>query len=57
MAEDAQKALSVIGDYDGQKIRVSVAKKKLHDKKKAGELGTSTYITSLSWRRVCGEIS
>lgn len=43
MAEDAQRALSEIRDYDGQKIRVSVAKKKLTDKKKGGELGTSPY--------------
>ncbi|KAL2093703.1 hypothetical protein ACEWY4_011015 [Coilia grayii] len=34
MAEDAQRALTEIKQYDGQKIRVSFAKKKLRDKKK-----------------------
>ncbi|XP_062403590.1 RNA-binding protein 28 isoform X2 [Sardina pilchardus] len=34
MSEDAQQALSQIRDYDGQKIRVSIAKKKIIDKKK-----------------------
>ncbi|XP_076119315.1 RNA-binding protein 28 isoform X2 [Alosa pseudoharengus] len=34
MAEDAQQALSQIRDYDGQKIRVSIAKKKIIVKKK-----------------------
>ncbi|CAJ1056855.1 RNA-binding protein 28 [Xyrichtys novacula] len=34
MEEDAQRALKEIKDYDGQKIRLSVAKKKLRDKRK-----------------------
>ena len=41
MAEDAQRALSEIRDYDGKKIRVLVAKKKIIVKKKKGELGRS----------------
>uniref|UniRef100_A0A4W5MG21 RRM domain-containing protein n=1 Tax=Hucho hucho TaxID=62062 RepID=A0A4W5MG21_9TELE len=32
--EDAQRAVREVKDYDGQKINVSVAKKKLNDKKK-----------------------
>ncbi|XP_030646630.1 RNA-binding protein 28 [Chanos chanos] len=34
MSEDAQRALQQIKEYDGQKITVMVAKKKLQDKKK-----------------------
>ncbi|XP_024279439.1 RNA-binding protein 28 isoform X2 [Oncorhynchus tshawytscha] len=34
MEEDAQRAVREVKDYDGQKINVSVAKKKLNDKKR-----------------------
>ncbi|XP_058841839.1 RNA-binding protein 28 isoform X2 [Acipenser ruthenus] len=34
MLEDTQKALKVVKDYNGQKITLTVAKKKQHDKKK-----------------------
>ncbi|XP_038857208.1 RNA-binding protein 28-like [Salvelinus namaycush] len=34
MVEDAQRAVREVKDYDGQKINVSVAKKKLNDKKR-----------------------
>lgn len=37
MAEDSQRALKEIKDYDGQRISVSVAKKKQQDQKKTGE--------------------
>ncbi|XP_075875248.1 RNA-binding protein 28 isoform X3 [Nelusetta ayraudi] len=36
MAEDSQRALKEIKDYDGQRISVSVAKKKQQDQKKTG---------------------
>ncbi|XP_075998435.1 RNA-binding protein 28 [Genypterus blacodes] len=35
MEEDAQRAMSDIKEYDGQRISLSVAKKKMKDKKKA----------------------
>lgn len=48
MAEDSQRAMKEIKDYDGQRISVSVAKKKQQDqKKKTGErkaLLTSMYF-------------
>lgn len=37
MAEDSQRAMKEIKDYDGQRISVSVAKKKQQDQKKTGE--------------------
>lgn len=37
MAEDSQRAMKEIRDYDGQKISVSVAKKKQQDQRKAGQ--------------------
>lgn len=39
MADDAQRALKEVKDYDGQKVSLSVAKKKIRDRKKktAGE--------------------
>lgn len=36
MTEDAQRALKEIKDYDGQRLSLSVAKKKIQDKKKTG---------------------
>jgi len=36
MEEDAQRALKEIKEYDGKKLSVTVAKKKLRDKQKAG---------------------
>lgn len=36
MEEDAQRALQEIKDYDGKKLSLSMAKKKINDKKKAG---------------------
>ncbi|XP_069567255.1 RNA-binding protein 28 isoform X1 [Brachyistius frenatus] len=36
MAEDAQKALKEIKEYDGKRLSLSVAKKKIYDKKKRG---------------------
>lgn len=36
MEEDAQRALKEIKDYDGKKISLSVAKKKIRDNKKTG---------------------
>lgn len=36
MEEDAQQAMTQIKDYDGQRISLSVAKKKITDKKKTG---------------------
>lgn len=42
MLEDAQKAMKEIEEYDGKKIEVMVAKKKLRDKdKKAKTKGTA----------------
>lgn len=37
MAEDSLRAMKEIHDYDGQRISVSVAKKKQQDQRKAGE--------------------
>lgn len=37
MAEDAKRALTDVNKYDGKKIRVSFAKKKLKEKKKGGK--------------------
>lgn len=36
MVEDAQRALKEIKEYDGKKISLSVAKRKLKDNKKPG---------------------
>lgn len=36
MTEDAQRALKEIKEYDGQRLSLSVAKKKIQDKKKTG---------------------
>uniref|UniRef100_A0A667ZQH8 RNA binding motif protein 28 n=1 Tax=Myripristis murdjan TaxID=586833 RepID=A0A667ZQH8_9TELE len=36
MEEDAQRAIKEIREYDGQRISLSVAKKKINDKKKTG---------------------
>uniref|UniRef100_A0A8D3E0Q7 RNA-binding protein 28 n=1 Tax=Scophthalmus maximus TaxID=52904 RepID=A0A8D3E0Q7_SCOMX len=41
MEEDAQQAMTQIKDYDGQRISLSVAKKKITDKKKTGLTGSS----------------
>lgn len=41
MEEDLQRAMKEVKDYDGQRISVSVAKKKQQDQKKAGENKTS----------------
>ena len=37
MEEDAQRALKEVLQYDGQRISLSVAKRKVVDNKKAGE--------------------
>lgn len=50
MAEDSQRAVKEIRDYDGQRISVSVAKKKQQDQRKAGEseaVSTSQYRMQL----------
>uniref|UniRef100_A0A8C9XW42 RNA-binding protein 28 n=1 Tax=Sander lucioperca TaxID=283035 RepID=A0A8C9XW42_SANLU len=36
MQEDAQRAMKEIKDYDGKKLSISVAKKKINDKRKTG---------------------
>lgn len=36
MNEDAQRALKELKEYDGHKLSVCVAKKKIHDKRKTG---------------------
>lgn len=36
MEEDAQRALKEVKEYDGKKLSVTVAKKKMKDKKKPG---------------------
>lgn len=36
MEEDAQRALKEVKEYDGKKLSVTVAKKKIKDKKKPG---------------------
>lgn len=38
MAEDSQRAMKEVKDYDGQRISVSVAKKKQQDQRKSGEI-------------------
>ncbi len=36
MEEDAQRALKEVKEYDGQRLSLSVARKKIKDKKKTG---------------------
>uniref|UniRef100_A0A3B4UPD4 RRM domain-containing protein n=1 Tax=Seriola dumerili TaxID=41447 RepID=A0A3B4UPD4_SERDU len=38
MEEDAKRALKEVKEYDGQRVFLSVAKKKIRDKKKTGAL-------------------
>lgn len=40
MEEDAQRALKDIKDYDGKRLSISIAKKKLKDKRKAAPQGS-----------------
>lgn len=42
MKEDVEQALKEIKEYDGQKLSLSLAKKKIHDKKKTGVCKTSS---------------
>lgn len=41
MEEDAQRALKEIKEYDGKRLSLSVAKKKIKDKKKTGMCNAS----------------
>lgn len=50
MEEDSQRALKEIKEYDGQKISVSVAKKKLDNKKKGGMTGLSFVTDSVLYK-------
>uniref|UniRef100_A0A8C8DMA3 RNA binding motif protein 28 n=1 Tax=Oryzias sinensis TaxID=183150 RepID=A0A8C8DMA3_9TELE len=59
MEEDAQRALKEIKDFDGKRLSLSLAKKKIDDKKKAGlneENNTNCDLTYILLSNFCNHV-
>lgn len=59
MEEDAQRALKEIKDFDGKRLSLSLAKKKIDDKKKAGldeENNTICDLTYILLSKFCNHV-